>query len=300
MAHFVVTREEGEGVCAESGLDALRLAIAVGRYGHASRRLGSPVRQQEAAAQGLYQQLTTVQQDDIECEMRAMQTAGIGALLIGQEGYPVILESLRQAPRVLFYRGDRELLGMRSIGICGSRDATSQGLSAAQACGEEIAECDLVVVSGYARGVDTEAHSAALDTGGRTVMVLAEGIRRFKIKRWLASKAYGPHQVAVVSQFAPSQAWSVGAAMTRNSVIIGLSLGLVVIEAREIGGTLAAGLRALDEKRPVLALEFRKDMPQGNKILLDQGAIPVRSRSELRERLQQLRSGTHPGQLTLM
>jgi DNA processing protein len=212
----------------------------------------------------------------------------------------VILESLRQAPRVLFYRGDRQLLGMRSMGICGSREATSQGLSAAQACGEEIAECDLVVVSGYARGVDTAAHSAALDTGGRTVMVLAEGIRRFKIKRWLASKVYDPHQVAVVSQFAPSQAWSVGAAMTRNSVIIGLSLGLVVIEARETGGTLAAGLRALDEKRPVLALEFRKDMPQGNKILLDQGAIPVRSRSELRERLQELRNGTHPGQLTLM
>ena len=287
-------------MCAESGLNTLRLAIAVGRYGHASRRLGSPVRQQEAAAQGLYQQLTAVQQDDIECEMRTMQAAGIGALIIGQEGYPVILESLRQAPRVLFYRGDRQLLGMRSMGICGSREATSQGLSAAQACGEEIAECDLVVVSGYARGVDTAAHSAALDTGGRTVMVLAEGIRRFKIKRWLASKVYDPHQVAVVSQFAPSQAWSVGAAMTRNSVIIGLSLGLVVIEARETGGTLAAGLRALDEKRPVLALEFRKDMPQGNKILLDQGAIPVRSRSELRERLQQLRNGTHPGQLTLM
>jgi predicted Rossmann fold nucleotide-binding protein DprA/Smf involved in DNA uptake len=82
-------------------------------------------------------------------------------------------------------------------------------------------------------------------------------------------------------------------------VIIGLSLGLVVIEARDNGGTLAAGLQALDERRPVLALEFREDMPQGNKILLDRGAVPVRSRSQLTERLQQLLSGNHPGQLTL-
>jgi DNA processing protein len=83
-------------------------------------------------------------------------------------------------------------------------------------------------------------------------------------------------------------------------VIIGLSLGLLVIEAGETGGTVAAGLQALDEKHPVLALEFRQDMPQGNKILLDRGAVPVRSCSELRERLQQFVDGTHLSQATLM
>lgn len=88
--------------------------------------------------------------------------------------------------------------------------------------------------------------------------------------------------------------------MGRNSVIIGLSLALVVIEAGETGGTLAAGRQALHEKRPVITLEFRKDMPAGNKILLDQGAIPVRNREQLRTLLQQILDGSQPGQQTLI
>lgn len=131
-------------------------------------------------------------------------------------------------------------------------------------------------------------------------MVLAEGIARFKAKRWLASRSYDPLQVAVISQFPPNQTWSAGGAMSRNSVIIGLSLGLVVIEASETGGTLAAGMQALNERRPVIALEFRHDIPQGNKILLDHGAVAVRSREQLRERLRHILVGSHPGQPTLV
>jgi DNA processing protein len=285
----------------ELGVDALRLAVAVVRYGHGPRRLASRLREQgPQAAQALYEQLTAYQRDDVDSEARALQAIGVDAMLLSLGSYPASLASLRQAPPVLFCQGDGGLLAMRSIGICGSRDASCQGLSAARACGEEMARCGLVVVSGYARGVDTEAHAAALDAGGRTIMVLAEGIARFKVKRWLASRSHDPVQIAVVSQFPPSQTWTAGGAMSRNDVIIGLSLGLIVIEARETGGTLAAGLRALDEQRPVLALEFRQDMPRGNKILLDHGAVPVRSRSQLRERLQQLLAGNHPGQPRLV
>jgi len=283
------------------GVDALRLAVAVVRFGHGPRRLSSQLRLQGAqAALSLYEQLTVDQRDNVEHEAQALESSGIGAVLLSLGNYPAILASLRLAPPVIFYQGNFALLGMRSIGICGSRDASSQGLGAARACGEEIASRGLVVVSGYARGVDTEAHAASLGAGGQTVMVLAEGIARFTVKRWLAAKQHDPLQVAVVSQYPPSQTWTAGGAMTRNDVIIGLSLGLVVIEAGETGGTLAAGLRALDERRPVLTLEFREDMPPGNKILLDRGAVPVRSRSQLRERLQQLLAGNHPGQSTLV
>jgi len=295
------TGQGGREVRTELSVDALRLAVAVVRYGHGPRRLARRLREQgPQAAHALYEQLTADQRDGIDSEARALHAGGVGAVLLGLGGYPKILASLRQAPPVLFYQGNGGLLGMRSIGICGSRDASSQGLSAARACGEEIARCGLVVVSGYARGVDTEAHAAALDAGDGTVMVLAEGIARFKVKRWLASRSHDPLQVAVVSQFPPGQTWTAGGAMSRNDVIIGLTLGLVVIEAGEAGGTLAAGLRALDEQRPVLALEFSQDMPQGNKILLDHGAVAVRSRNQLRERLRQILAGNHPGQPTLV
>jgi DNA processing protein len=285
----------------ELSVDALRLALAVVRHGHGPRRFAGQLRQQgPRAAQDLYQQLGVDERDAVDTEAQALQAGGIEAVLLGLESYPANLAALRQAPPVLFYKGSLGMLAERSIGICGSREASSQGLSAARACGEEIAKASLLVASGYARGVDTEAHMAALDANGRTIMVLAEGITRFKAKRWLASRSPDPLHATVVSQFPPSQTWSIGGAMTRNEVIIGLSLGLIVIEAGEAGGTLAAGLRALDERHPVFALEFQEAMPAGNKILLSRGAIPVRSRSELRERLQELQAGKNPGQATLV
>lgn len=285
----------------EFRVDALHLAIAVVGYGHGPRRIASQLRKEgPRAAHSLYEQLTDDQCDDVDLDARALLATGADAVLLGQGRYPQLLAGLRQAPPVLFYRGNADLLEIGSIGICGSRDASSQGLSAAYACGEEVARCGLAVVSGYARGVDTEAHSAALDTGGSTVMVLAEGIRRFKAKRWLAARSYDQLQVAVVSQFPPNQTWSAGGAMSRNNVIIGLSLGLVIIEAGESGGTLAAGMQALHERRPVIALEFRHDIPPGNKILLDHGAVAVRSREQLRERLRQILAGGYPGQPALV
>lgn len=281
--------------------NALRLAIAAVRHGGGARQLAVQVRREGPdTIRILYEQLASDLSDDIETEAQLLEAEGVGAMVLGHERYPSTLASLRQAPPALFYLGNRELLAMRSVGMCGSRQATAQGLGAARACGEEAARCGLAVVSGYARGVDTEAHAGALDTEGCTIMVLAEGIRRFKTKRWLASRQHDPHQIAVVSQFPPIQPWSVGAAMTRNGLIVGLSLGLVVIEAGESGGTLAAGMQALDTGRTVFALEFKNDMPPGNKILIDRGAVPVHSRSQLRGRFQQLLSGDHVGQLRLV
>lgn len=290
-----------ENLRTEPDLDALRLALAVVYHGRGPRRVAGQLRQHGSnAAQALYDGLTSEQQDDIDTAAQDLESSGVDALLLGLSNYPAILADLRQAPPALFCQGNADLLRMPSIGICGSRAASHQGLNAARACGEEIARCGLVVVSGYARGVDTEAHTGALDVRGHTVLVLAEGIARFKAKRWLTSMSNVPTQVAIVSQFAPRQTWSIGGAMNRNSVIIGLSLGLVVIEAGETGGTLAAGLQALDERRPVLALEFSQDMPQGNRILIRQGAVPVRSRDELRERLRRLLSGDLSVQPTLV
>jgi DNA processing protein len=147
---------------------------------------------------------------------------------------------------------------------------------------------DLPVISGYARGVDMAAHVAALNGGGDTVVVLPEGIKRFRVKRGEFQDVWDPSRVLTVSQFSPTQPWSVSAAMARNSVIFGLGMALVVVEAGEKGGTLGAGMRALEANRPVVALEFAEVPPRGNVLLLRRGAISVRSRSQLTERLREL------------
>src|SRR5262249_45378795 len=151
-------------------------------------------------------------------------------------------------------------------------------------CGEVSTECALSVVSGYARGVDMAAHVAALQQGGKTVVVLPEGIHRFRLKREIA-EVWDSARTLVVSQFSPSQPWTTGAAMGRNTVILGMGLSLIVVEARDKGGTLAAGMAALKLNRRVITLEFADGEPQGNALLRKRGAVPVRSRDHLVQEL---------------
>jgi DNA processing protein len=178
---------------------------------------------------------------------------------------------MNDAPPVLFYSGSLQLLERPAVGICGARNVSTEGLRAAAACGELAAMQGIVSVSGYARGVDTATHAASLKAGGATIIVLPEGINHFRVKKNVVGEVWDQSRALVVSQFAPTQTWSAGAAMTRNSIIIGLSMALVVVEAGEKGGTLAAGTKALSVRGRVLALEF-SSMPIGNKMLVDKGA----------------------------
>jgi DNA processing protein len=214
-----------------------------------------------------------------------LRADGVGVVLLGDRDYP---ESLLRAGRtvapVIFFWGNRDLLGATGVGMCGSRAVSDLGLRAARACGEEVSARGLVVISGYAKGVDTETHLAALRGGGRTVIVLAEGMNHFRIKKTFAAD-FDPARVLVLSQFPPSQPWGAYAAMARNHIIFGMGKALVVIEAGERGGTLAAGQEALKAHKPVLVLDFGDETPAGNKILLATGGTAVGGRPELMDAL---------------
>ena len=233
-------------------------------------------------------------------EAHNLWSEGIDATLLSIESYPQRLARLSFAPPVLYLKGPVGLLHQRSIGMCGSRHASSEGLKAASSCGAEVSSQGLVVVSGYARGVDMATHIAALQANGETIIVLAEGICRFSVKRGEFADSYDEGRTLVLSQFPPRQPWSAGAAMTRNGVILGLSLGLVVVEAGATGGTLAAGKQALEVGRHVYALSLGAT-PVGNTELITLGATPVGSRGELAEYLVGLRNnGAGPAQLSLI
>lgn len=156
---------------------------------------------------------------------------GIVALTVDDPRFPLSLApNGRPIVPVLFCLGDLHLLNAAAAGMCGSRKASPLGLKAARACGEEVSARGLTVVSGYAKGVDTETHLAELDHGGTTVIVLAEGMNHFRVKRDFL-KSYDQQRILVVSQFHPAQTWASYAAMARNHVILGLGRALVVIEA---------------------------------------------------------------------
>lgn len=277
----------------------LRLAIASTRHGGGPSKLTTKVRRDGPTAyEQMFDELTDVQVEQVEETAERLIDQEVTAVLFADNGYPPLLAMSRNAPPALFVKGSQEVLSRPGVGTCGSRHASEESLRAARACSEVVASRGFNLVSGYARGVDMVTHVGALTTGGTTTIVLAEGIERFRIRRGELAESWDPSRCVVVSQFSPTQPWSAGGAMTRNGVISGLSKALVVIDAGETGGTLAAGLHALGRGQPVLVLQLYS-ASAGNQLLVNKGATPVRSREELDGHLADLPSNGST-QLTLI
>ncbi|MDQ3150437.1 MAG: DNA-protecting protein DprA [Actinomycetota bacterium] len=270
-------------------LTKLELAIAATKHGAGKRKLATRVRHGglDALSQNL-EVLDGASRHRVRDEAEQLAERGTTAFLRGSAQYPRLLDLIENAPPVLFALGNDSLLLEPGIGVCGARNVSGDGVQAAMTCGQTAASQGLVSVSGYARGVDMATHVSTLRAGGATIIVLPEGIDHFRVKRGEFSDAWDPSRALVLSQFSPTQPWTTGGAMTRNGVIIGLSLALVVVEAGETGGTLAAGKRALELGRRVIALEFT-DTPRGNKMLLDRGAVAAADKTELSDFLNALR-----------
>ena len=129
------------------------------------------------------------------------------------------------------------------------------------------------IVSGYAQGVDKEAHYVALASGGSTIIVLPNGISSFYVRQELKD-VWDWNRVLVISEYQPEDKWSVSRAMNRNNTIIGLSDSMVVVEAGLTGGSMDAGLRTLEDRKP-LFVPIYSDYPesaQGNMALIEKGA----------------------------
>ena len=238
--------------------------------------------------------LSSAARSEVEIRAEEMSRDGIGAVIFRTEDFPEILvKNDRPVAPILFFKGQKDLLYADGVGMCGSRHVSAKGLEAAGRCGELVTHKGMSVVSGYAAGVDTATHLAALRNGGSTIIVLAEGFNHFRVKKNFADD-FDWDRTLVVSQFPPGQTWQAHAAMARNGVIFGLSKALLVIEAGERGGTLAAGEGALQLGRPVLAVDFGQDTPMGNRILINKGAIAIRTTAELSAALDDVHAANSP------
>ncbi len=280
---------------------ALTRAIKATRHGGGPKTLARRLRLDgPGALDEITASLSPSQLSDVEQEALDLAGRGVRAVVLGDDRYPASLAATREAPPALFYQGALSDLQVSGLAMAGARNASPEGIQAASECARALAAIGITVVSGYAKGVDMACHSGALEAGGRTLVVLAEGISRFRVKRGEFSHVFDPDRVTVVSQFSPTQPWSAGSAMTRNSLVLAVSRGLVVVEAAESGGTLAAGRRALQTARPVLVLQFN-GMLSGNRLLISEGATPISGPSELASRLTDWESpGEDPAQLALM
>lgn len=197
--------------------------------------------------------------------------------------YPRALITLlgQNAPSVLSCMGNLDLLKKMKVGFSGSRKASEKGLWIASDSASQLAKLDICVVSGYAGGVDMTAHTAALQNGGSTIIVLPEGIDSFHIKEEIKD-VWDWNRVLVVSEFLPHEIWMASRAMRRNNTIIALSDAMFVVEAGETGGSLDAGLKTIDMGKALFVPLFSQipDSAKGNTILLSKGAQPMKQKRQ--------------------
>lgn len=215
-------------------------------------------------------------------------------LFSSEPRFPAKLLTLKQPPRELHAAGNLALSNRPSAAIVGSRHASEHGLETAARIARAVAEAGIVVISGYAKGVDTAAHRAALEVGGDTVFVLPFGFKHFHVKRELKPLVNTEHVLAL-SQFPFGQPWFASAAMKRNEVVCGLADSVIVIEAGESGGTIEAARTARALGRRLYIVDFKNPAPSaaGNAYLISTlHAHPLRSLRDVMLLIQETANGT--------
>ncbi|MEO8245122.1 MAG: DNA-processing protein DprA [bacterium] len=218
-------------------------------------------------------------------EMKQAQVAGAQMLRWGEANYPAGLQELADAPPVLWVRGDIDLLARPMVALVGARSASSLGLRMARRLGESLGAAGLVVVSGLARGIDAEAHQAAIDSG--TVAVQAGGVDHIYPAENAALAAQILAKGCLVSEQPMGMEPQTRHFPIRNRIISGLAQAVVVIEAAARSGSLITAEAALEQGREVFAVPghpFDARASGCNRLIRD-GATLIRSAKDILEGL---------------
>jgi DNA processing protein len=205
---------------------------------------------------------------------------GITVIGLHDAAYPALLKEIFDPPLLLYVLGEVSALEIeRKIAVIGSRTASEYGLSAAQHFSKELASAGVCIVSGFARGIDTMAHTGALNAGGVTIAVMGCGLLN----------VYPPENAlmipdvikrgCLVSEFPLSASPAADNFPRRNRVVSGLSDAVLVVEAGSRSGALITAHFAMDQGRDVFCLPGNAGEPgsKGTNALIKEGAYLVDS-----------------------
>ena len=231
-------------------------------------------------------------------ELEVLEKKRIQVITWKDETYPPLLRKIEYAPPVLYVYGaftedDRRF----SIGIVGTRKMSTYGRQVTERFATELARGRMTIVSGLALGVDTVAHTAALDVGGRTIAVLASGLDTIypPSNYNLAKRIVESGQGALLSTFPLGVRPDAGNFPARNHIISALSLGVLITEAPPTSGAIITANSALNQGREVFAVPGGIFSPASggvNKLIQD-GAHPVTSTRDILEQLN-IHTFPHP------
>ena len=229
-------------------------------------------------------------------ETIVLRTEDCGARMIPitSRDYPDQLRQIGGAPRLLYLRGSIDNLHLPQLAIVGSRRMTRGGADIARAWSEHLAAGGFVITSGLAHGVDGAAHLGALDAGGKTIAVMATGIEAVYPRAHLKlAEQIIDQGGTLITEFEPTTKPLATNFPSRNQIISGLSLGVLVVEAALRSGSLITARYALEQDREVFAIPGSIHNPQsrGCHHLIKQGAQLVEKAQEIVEQLKGSLSG---------
>lgn len=212
--------------------------------------------------------------NEAEKEMDAAAKLGCQLVDFDSAEYPPLLRQIADPPLVLYVKGDVKVLSRHSLAVVGSRRPSTYGLQVARRLARDLAERNLVITSGLARGIDSAAHHGALEGKGKTIAVQGRGMDGIypAENRKLAERI--AESGAVISEFPLGTGPTPENFPIRNRIISGLSLGVMVVEASEYSGSLITARLATEQNREVFAVPGNITTAQsfGPNHLIKQGA----------------------------
>jgi DNA processing protein len=222
-----------------------------------------------------------------EAEMEQLAAAGVTALARPGPGYPDRLREIPDAPPVLYLKGSWLPEDDWSLAVVGTRRHTPYGHQATAELVEGLAQHRVTIVSGLARGIDTIAHQTALERGGRTVAVLANGLDIVypPDNRQLAERIV--ERGALVSDYPLGTRPRAEYFPRRNRILSGLAVGTLVVEADYKSGAMITARTATEQNREVFAVpgSIFSLQSRGPLSLIRDGAIPVTRAEDMLEAL---------------
>lgn len=231
--------------------------------------------------------LETRNRISLDGEMEKVERAGVQVLTWQDDAYPPQLRHIHSPPPVLYVKGELRPEDEWAMAMVGTRRATVYGKEATRTLASDLARNGVTIVSGLARGIDAQAHQAALQAGGRTIAVFGSGIdsvyppEHKKLAQAIAESG------ALVSEYALGTPPEGSNFPPRNRIISGLSLGVIIVEAGVTSGALITADYAAEQGREVFAVPgniFHRGS-QGTNKLIQQGAKLVLSVEDVLEEL---------------
>lgn len=223
----------------------------------------------------------------LNAEIEKLERHRVAVLTCDDPNYPSRLKEIYDYPPVLYVRGSLPADDEPCLAIVGTRRPTVYGRQVTEEIVADLARSGITIVSGLARGVDSVAHRAALDAGGRTVAVFGSGLdivypgENAKLAQTIIEHG------ALVSEYPLGVKPKAENFPLRNRIMSGLSLGVLVVEAGERSGALITAHQAAEQNREVFAVpgSILSPASQGTNRLIQEGAKLVQNYTDVLQEL---------------